>query len=223
MVGSLVPQPAPATALKVRSGDAVLTPALVKAIKRWQGKAGLPQTGTIDPANVVVQPQEVRVTAVKAALGDPASADLMTVSSTAKLVTAELAQADAGAVKPGTKVALTLPDSSTTPGTVSGVVALPAEAGSNQEDKLSVSVTVDNGAAIKSLDAGSVRVEFTGDVHKGVLAVPVGALLALSEGGYALQIPGGGLVAVKTGLFAKGMVEVTGAGITDGTKVVTAS
>jgi hypothetical protein len=54
-----------------------------------------------------------------------------------------------------------------------------------------------------------------------VLAVPVGALVALREGGYALQTPEGTLIAVGTGVFAGGLVEVKGAGITAGQSVVT--
>jgi hypothetical protein len=56
-----------------------------------------------------------------------------------------------------------------------------------------------------------------------VLAVPVGALLALSGGGYALQRPDGALIAVRTGLFAGGMVQVSGSGLTAGLHVDTAS
>lgn len=76
---------------------------------------------------------------------------------------------------------------------------------------------------VRKLTSAPVQVAFTAESHKGVLAVPVGALLALSEGGYAVQLSGGRLIAVKTGLFAKGMVEVTGTGLTAGTKVVTTS
>jgi hypothetical protein len=53
--------------------------------------------------------------------------------------------------------------------------------------------------------------------------VPVAALLALREGGHAVRIAGGPLVAVDTGMFAMGLVEVSGQGLTAGTKVVTAS
>ena len=48
----------------------------------------------------------------------------------------------------------------------------------------------------------------------GVLAVPVDALLALAEGGYAVERGGRRrhreLVAVEIGAFADGWVEVTG-------------
>ena len=41
------------------------------------------------------------------------------------------------------------------------------------------------------------------------LSVPVEALLALAEGGYALERPDGSLVGVETGAFADGYVAVT--------------
>jgi hypothetical protein len=55
-----------------------------------------------------------------------------------------------------------------------------------------------------------------------VLTVPVAALLALAEGGYGVQVVGGGttrIVAVQTGLFAGGRVEVTGDGLAEGQTV----
>jgi hypothetical protein len=209
--------------LTVRSGDAVLTESLMAAVKKWQNKAGLPQTGIVEPADVTVQPQVVRVTGVQAQVGAPASADLLTVSSTAKIVTVETSPADAASLKTGGKVTVTLPNGSPTAGTISAISPAATGGDSPKDPKMSVAVTVDDAAAIASLDAGSVQVEFTADVRKGVLAVPVGALLALSEGGYGLQQPGGRLIAVKAGLFAKGMVEVSGDGITDGMTVLTAS
>jgi hypothetical protein len=54
----------------------------------------------------------------------------------------------------------------------------------------------------------------------------VAALLALREGGYAVQVVNGTtttLVAVQTGMFADGNVEITGTGLQAGLKVVTTS
>ena len=55
-----------------------------------------------------------------------------------------------------------------------------------------------------------------------VLTVPVAALVALAEGGYGLQVVDGAtsrFVAVETGLFASGRVEVSGAGVAEGATV----
>jgi hypothetical protein len=58
-----------------------------------------------------------------------------------------------------------------------------------------------------------------------VLAVPVDAVLALAEGGYALEVVDEAgrthLVGVELGVFADGMVEVRG-DIAAGDQVVTA-
>ena len=64
---------------------------------------------------------------------------------------------------------------------------------------------------------------------RNALVVPVNALLALSSGGYAVEVVGTGgvhhLVAVHTGLFddADGYVQVTGGGVAVGQRVVVPS
>ena len=64
---------------------------------------------------------------------------------------------------------------------------------------------------------------------RGALVVPVTALLAQSDGGYAVEVVGAGarnhLVPVSLGLFddADGLVQVTGSGLAAGQTVVVAS
>lgn len=89
--------------------------------------------------------------------------------------------------------------------------------------RVNVTVFLDDAKAVGRLNSASVQVRFSAQTRKGVLAVPVGALLALSGGGYAVQLADGRLVAVRTGLFAKGQVEISATGIGPGTKVVTTS
>jgi hypothetical protein len=71
-----------------------------------------------------------------------------------------------------------------------------------------------------------VQVSLTTHVASGVLAVPVSALLALSGGGYGLEVvePSGAhrLVGVRTGVFAGALVQVSGPQIAAGTTVVVA-
>jgi hypothetical protein len=91
----------------------------------------------------------------------------------------------------------------------------------NSAPKVNVTVTLTGPGAASRIDSADVEVEFLSETHKGVLAVPVGALLALSEGGYAVQVSGAGLIPVQTGLIADGMAEVSGSGLRAGLKVVT--
>ena len=59
----------------------------------------------------------------------------------------------------------------------------------------------------------------------GVLVVPIRALVALAEGGYAVEKVSGGstqLVAVEAGEFGDGIVAITGDGVAEGDTVVVA-
>jgi membrane fusion protein, multidrug efflux system len=62
------------------------------------------------------------------------------------------------------------------------------------------------------------------DRAEDALTVPVNALLALAEGGYAVEIVEADgsthLVAVEPGIYADGTVEITGDEIEAGMKVV---
>lgn len=210
------------------------TESLGAAVKRWQKRVGMAPTGTLDVGDVAVLPGEVRVGGVGAQLGDDAEGQLMTVTTTAKAVTVPMDATEVGAVKRGGEVTVVLPDGTEVPGTVAAVsrIATGGAGGAGAPDgtgqdggpaKVDVTVRLKDGAGAADLDAASVRVRFTTATRAGVLAVPVGALVALREGGYAVQVRGGALIGVKTGMFARGMVEVTGEGLRAGTKVVTAS
>jgi peptidoglycan hydrolase-like protein with peptidoglycan-binding domain len=195
------------------------------ALKRWQKNSGLAETGTLDMGDVVMLPGSVRIDAVTAQPGAPANAELFAYTSVDRAVSATLdpAQIDVAAVKPGTKVALTLPGGTETAGTV-GTIA--TSAGEEGEPGQSATITIDDQTAVAATDSGPVRITVVTGARPGVLAVPVTALLALGEGGYALQVVSGGktkLTGVRTGMFAGDLVEVTGEGLTEGMRVVRAS
>ncbi|KUL27770.1 hypothetical protein ADL15_33560 [Actinoplanes awajinensis subsp. mycoplanecinus] len=211
----------------VRPGDGVLTPQAILAIKAWQLDAGLPVTGVIKPADVVVLPGPTRVSRVTAQVGDPASGEILAVTGSKKAVTVPVRVSELGSIKTGVAVQVELPGGSTTPGKVSRIDrnARPAEADGQDATaaEVDVTVTVQDAKAVKNLDSAPVQVSFAGESRKDILAVPVAALLALREGGHAVQVAGGRLVAVETGMFAMGLVEVSGDGLAEGTRVVTVS
>ncbi|MEU9780392.1 hypothetical protein AB0H92_05310 [Streptomyces phaeochromogenes] len=223
------PSPSPSPSyVRVKPGEGVLTASLIAAVGRWQTQVGMPSTGVLGAGDVAVLPGEVRVGAVQAQPGDPATGTLMSVTGTAKSVSVPLDATDVDSIQQGDKATVTLPDNSEAHGAVSAIstdaqASDQAGGDSGGTPQLVVTVSLDSTAALRRLNSAPVQVQFTGQTKKGVLAVPVGALLALSGGGYALQLPGGRLLAVETGMFAKGLVEVSGTGITAGTKVATAS
>jgi peptidoglycan hydrolase-like protein with peptidoglycan-binding domain len=208
--------------------DKKFTTATANAIKKWQKSLGLDQTGVIGMGDVVVTPGPVRVSSVTAELGGPGTGSLLKYTGTGKAVTADLTAAQKDLAKPGTKVSLTL-NGKTMAGTVASIApaaADPNNNGQNQEQKFTATMTVDDSAAVGEQDAGSVDVRLVTGSRQGVLAVPVGALLALAEGGYAVEVVEGTnhrLVAVHAGLFADGKVEVSGPDLREGMRVVTTS
>ncbi|RZQ61844.1 peptidoglycan-binding protein [Amycolatopsis suaedae] len=208
--------------------DEKFTAATANAIKKWQKKNKLDETGTVKPGDVVVQPGAVRVSEVSAQLGGEATGNLLKVTGTERAVVVELDADKQAMAKVGSKVDVQISGGNKTTGTVTAVA--PKAPGDNQgmpgqesESKLEVTVAVDDPGDV---DTGSAEVAFTTGKREGVLTVPVGALLALVEGGYAVEVvepAGRRLLPVDPGLFADGKVEIKGNGLAEGMKVVTTS
>ena len=90
------------------------------------------------------------------------------------------------------------------------------------EEEFEVTVAIADQAALGTLQAAPVDVDFVNATRADVLTVPVAALLALAEGGYGVEIVEDNttrIVAVKTGMFADGRVEVSGEAIAEGMMV----
>lgn len=212
-----------------RPKDRTRTPfsaAISEALKKWQKAAGLADTGTLDVGQVVVLSGPMRASTVTAQLGDAVTTPLMTLTPTSKVVTIQVDATGVGAIKSGVAAVIVRPDTHEVPGKVtdiSSTVDGSVKEGSQGPPKIAVTVTPDNPDDLGQYDSASVQVKITTETHPGVLAVPVAALVALREGGYAVQLPDGTLKAVTTGMFAKDLVEITGAGIAEGMRVVTTS
>jgi peptidoglycan hydrolase-like protein with peptidoglycan-binding domain len=201
------------------------------AIQRWQKAMGLSQTGSIDFGQIVFLPGSVRVSAHQAQVGGQAAGVIMDVSSTTRVVTVELDATKQTLVKVGDTVQVTMPNAgATTTGTVTDIAKVAkSSAGANGGSSTTVTLTISlsDPSATGKLDQAPVKVAITTQESKGVLAVPINALLALSDGSYAVEVDDGGhrhVVPVQTGLFDddSGTVEISGSGISAGTRVVVA-
>jgi hypothetical protein len=202
-----------------RQGD-TSDASLLSALAKWQKDLGLPSPGALQPSQAVVLTGPGRVSAVTASAGDPADGPVLSVTSTTKVISVPMSPADASSLHTGLAVTITLPDGTSVPGRISSIGATVSDAGADGDPpKMTVFVTPSR--AVSAFDAAPVQVRFTTITRQGVLAVPVGALVALREGGYAVQRTDGSLAPATVGVFAGGMVQVSGPGIAEGTTVVT--
>jgi hypothetical protein len=202
------------------------------ALELYQDHLGIPETGSLAPAQAVFLSSAARVTTISAQLGAQAGpgSPVLQATATKRQVTIALDASEQSYVRDGDKVSITLPDNQTTPGVVSyvGTVATtpPSSGGTSSTPVITVDVTPSEPSATGHLDQAPVQVSITTATVSGVLIVPVDALVSLAGGGYAVEVvePGGTheLVAVTLGLLddAGGTVQVSGAGLDAGQRVV---
>jgi hypothetical protein len=214
--------------------------ATAAAVKRWQQGIGRAQTGAVALGQVVFLAGPIRVTTVAATVGAPLGSGtaVLTATWTRPVVSVALDPALQQLVHRGDRVQVVLPNGDSLPGRVVGVgrVATQPDTGQDQSQgdngngngagqaTVPVTVVLANPRTAANWDQAPVQVAITTQADKGVLAVPISALLARPGGGYAVQVVQGGarrLVAVRTGLFddTGGLVEIAGAGLAEGTRV----
>jgi hypothetical protein len=192
------------------------TSATTTAVKKWQDALGRDETGAIAPGDVVIQPGAVRIAAHPSPVGNPAGGPVATVTTATRQVTVDLDATKQSLVTKDQPVKVELPDGKLLDATITsiGTVATPQDTGDPQnpgEPTIEVIVSLADPAQAGTLDEAPVSVSVVTSAATDVLAVPVDALLALAEGGYAVDPAGdAGLVRVETGAFADGWVEVTG-------------
>ena len=137
-------------------------------------------SGSLSLGQVVFEPEALRVSQVTGSLGGPASGPVLAATSDRHVVTIPLNAAMQSQVTAGDTVTVTLPDGSSTPGTVSSVGAVASGSGSNAT--IPVTVTLTDPTAAGTLDQAPVTVNITTASAKNALVVPVGALLAQAKG-----------------------------------------
>jgi peptidoglycan hydrolase-like protein with peptidoglycan-binding domain len=205
--------------------DSKYTASTAKAVKDWQDDLGLSETGTVGSSQIWYASGPVRIdsrSSEKGAVVQP-GAELLKLTGTTLLATVKLGMDAERLAVEGATVQVTLPDGKVAPGRIVELGTTIQQGQGDQPDTTLIQVTIAfSGAAPKGMGDASVTVAFTASKRPDVLTVPVAALLALAEGGYGVQVVDGTttrIVAVETGLFADGKVEISGAGLTAGTKV----
>ncbi|MEV8532905.1 peptidoglycan-binding protein [Streptomyces sp. NPDC051211] len=216
--------------------DGTFTEGTVTAVKRWQKAHKVKQTGEVGKEDIAFASGPQRVQRAEAAIGDEAGPGkpVLTLTGTERIVRFQMDAGQADAAKTGDEVTVSLPGGGTATGKIDSVGAPPPGSenqggggsggggGGDKKAKVEVGVVFDDPAEAKGPDRSPVSVSLTGETRKNVLSVPVNALLALSGGGFGVQVVENGTVRevkVELGMFGQGRVEVTGGGLTDGMKV----
>ncbi len=212
-----------------------------EAVKRWQTANGYTADGHLPLGIIAFLPTPVLVGAHNVAVGQPATPGDIPygVTTSSRLVYVPL-NPDLPTVSVGEPVSIVLPSNAQTPGTVTAVGPPPPNlassastsdsgsgaASSSPSTTTVLTVTPQDPVVTGTGDGVGVQVSLTIQRARGVLAVPVSALLALTGGGYGIEIvgPSGShrLIGVTTGIFAGGRVQVSGRGIAPGVEVVVA-
>ncbi|WP_374774459.1 peptidoglycan-binding protein [Streptomyces sp. NBC_01310] len=226
--------------------DGVFTAGTATAVKRWQKAHKAAETGEVGKEDVAFASGPQRVRRNDAAVGDEAAPGraVLTVTGTERIVRFRMDAAKAGAAKAGDQVTVRLPGGAGATGKIDSVGGAGGAdgrgdaggagggggsgggggggAGGDQKAQVEVAVTFDKPAEINAPDQSPVTVGLTGETRKGVLSVPVNALLALAGGGFGVQVVEDGRareVKVELGMFGNGRVEVTGDALKEGVQV----
>ena len=223
--------------------DGEFTEATADAVEAWEEALGRSDSdGVVTLGDVVFAPGAMRVAEVTADTGTQvqSGADVVQVTATTEVVTLGLTVDQVANVEAGTPVTVALPDDSEATGKIVDVATEPStdsgsdggdgggggEGGDGGEETYLVTVALDNAAAADAFESGTVAVSVERSRTEDATAVPVIALLALREGGYAVQVvddtqPGGyTLVPVEVGTIADEWAQVSGDGFEAGVEVV---
>jgi peptidoglycan hydrolase-like protein with peptidoglycan-binding domain len=212
------------------------------AVSRWQRSLGVPATGVVNPGDAVVLPGPVRVEQLKTGLGASiqASAPVMAATSMDRVVNVNLDANLQSLAHAGDPVEVTLPDGGrTVTGKVISVaqVATPTQPSAQPSSSgtgapaatVAVTIGLDDPSAAGSLDQAPVTVSIISRSAKNALTVPISALLAQQDGGYAVEVADGTagtrMVPVQTGLFddQDSLVQVSSPDLREGQRVVVPS
>lgn len=220
------------------------------AVERWQHAHGLEKTGEIAFGRIVFQPGPRRIERLYLGLGgsatpqatagasqtqaEPSSAPgvALVTTSLRRVVTVALEASKQSEARHGEPVQVTLSSTQVVPGHIAAVAAAASMAtpggssssGGSTPAIVTVEITLDKPVAGAALDQAPVSVEFAAQRQRDVLSIPVTALVATANGGYAVEeviATKRTLVPVSPGIYAGGYVAIKG--VPAGTVVTNAS
>ena len=210
------------------AADGTYTLETYQAVLAFQAATGLEPDGILDLGEVIFLPGAVRVTDQLTTKGSNLGPDtpILGISLSEKVVYMALPADDQGVLAVGDAVTVEMPDNTLVPATVVFISQI-AISGQNEWDPawFEVRIALDDPSVASGLDEAPVDVIIVSDSVTDVMAIPVSALVALLEGGYAVEVDTGNgqvaLIAVEVGFFSSyNLIEITSGDLELGDQVV---
>ena len=175
-----------------------------RAVLDWQEATWQAETGRVTRSDMVFGAEPLRVSNEQRV---GAVFEGLEVTNWAPTVTVDVANRDRDLLAVGTPVKIEFGDGTTVAGTVSEQISVPQDDGSTMTRS-----TIEPDGAVPG-ETGPVTIAVDATLASNVMIVPVGALLALAEGGFAVEVVEDGttrLVGVELGEILDGQAEITG-------------
>ena len=189
------------------------------AVKAWQGDHDLEKTGRIDASQLLFLPHETLRVATVPRIGEAAVGGVLEVTAPDLFASVEVGERKKKVFEGSPTIEVEVADGTRYPATVDAVTAQQSQdpfGGQQYQIRLQLA-----GGAVE--EPGEVTVEVIDLLAEDVLTVPARALIALVEGGYAVEVAIAEETteyrAVEIGEFADGWVQIAG-DVADGDSVV---
>ncbi len=207
--------------------DGTFGTATAEAVQRWQAATGQPATGLVALGTVAFEPGPITIGAHQVEVGGAVTSGAVVAdaATTGYQATFALPTDVHTLLQVGQAVDVTLPDYSTTKGTIVAIGTV-TDATTGTTSFTGTVAVPDPGANHGIVDQAPIKVKATEVLARNVLVVPAGALVSRVDGTYEVAVYDGTTqqaVPVQVGVAANGTVEVRSDALREGTRVVVPS
>lgn len=164
--------------------DTEYTSATADLVRDWQESVGAPATGTVGVNDIVIlsAPMQVGSTATDVGMSVADGQEILLLESTRRVVTSDIAVADAAQLNVGDSVEIRLPDRSLLAGIVS-TLTLPTDASVR-----SVTIELADPDGVAPTNGVTVSVLWSQTVAEQVVTAPADAFRRLEDGTYVIDV-----------------------------------
>jgi len=215
-------QPKDATAEKAAVADAKETVATARAtLTKAEEVLALKDLNTVSSKDVLMVPAgTIRVDQVLAKIGQEATTAVIKWTATTLYAQADVTDAQRNWINTGRDAVIELRDGSQVSGKVAEITEPHRDPTTQETTPARVRIEIEDQAALQAVGPSGVTISFVEGEAADTLVVPVTALTALAEGGYAVTLTDGTRIGVELGLVADARAQISSDQLSEGQEVV---